>query len=42
MNNHTDIIVKGQREALFGHKINLAAGKSNLFWIVRFERQPIR
>jgi len=24
---HTDIIVKGQREALFGHKINLAAGK---------------
>ena len=28
--HHTDIIVKGQREALFGHKINLAAGKSNL------------
>jgi IS5 family transposase len=27
---HTDIIVKGQREALFGHKINMAAGKSNL------------
>jgi IS5 family transposase len=27
---HTDIIVKGQREALFGHKINLSAGKSNL------------
>ena len=27
---HTDIIMKGQREALFGHKINLAAGKSNL------------
>ena len=27
---HTDIIVKGQREILFGHKINLAAGKSNL------------
>ena len=27
---HTDIIVKGQREALFGHKVNLAAGKSNL------------
>src|SRR5665811_2249912 len=27
---HADIIVKGQREALFGHKINLAAGKSNL------------
>ena len=27
---HTDIIVKGQREVLFGHKINLTAGKSNL------------
>jgi IS5 family transposase len=27
---HTDIIVKGQRDVLFGHKINLAAGKSNL------------
>jgi IS5 family transposase len=27
---HTDIIVKGQREVEFGHKINLAAGKSNL------------
>ena len=27
---HTDIIVKGQRETLFGHKINLATGKSNL------------
>ena len=27
---HTDIIVKGQRETLFGHKVNLAAGKSNL------------
>jgi IS5 family transposase len=27
---HTDIIVKGQREVLFGHKVNLAAGKSNL------------
>ena len=28
--DHTDIIVKGQREVLFGHKVNLAAGKSNL------------
>lgn len=28
--DHTDIIMKGQREPLFGHKINLAAGKSNL------------
>lgn len=27
---HTDIIVKGSREVLFGHKINLATGKSNL------------
>jgi IS5 family transposase len=27
---HTDIIIKGQRDVLFGHKINLAAGKSNL------------
>ncbi|MBI4726012.1 ISNCY family transposase [candidate division TA06 bacterium] len=27
---HTDIIVKGQREVQFGHKINLSVGKSNL------------
>ncbi|MDH5259602.1 MAG: ISNCY family transposase [Gammaproteobacteria bacterium] len=27
---HTDIIVKGGREVLFGHKINLAGGRSNL------------
>jgi IS5 family transposase len=27
---HTDIIVKGGREVLFGHKINLSSGKSNL------------
>ena len=27
---HTDIIVKGQREVQFGHKINLGCGKSNL------------
>lgn len=27
---HTDIIVKGSREVLFGHKISLARGKSNL------------
>ena len=27
---HTDIIVKGGRESVFGHKINLATGKSNL------------
>ena len=27
---HTDIIVKGSREASFGHKVNLATGRSNL------------
>ena len=27
---HTDIIVKGQRDVQFGHKINLGSGKSNL------------
>ena len=28
--DHTDIIVKGKREAEFGHKVNLATGRSNL------------
>lgn len=27
---HTDIIVKGSREVQFGHKVNIANGKSNL------------
>ncbi len=27
---HTDIIVKGSREVLFGHKVNLTTGKNNL------------
>jgi IS5 family transposase len=27
---HTDIIVKGSREVLFGHKVNLSTGKSNM------------
>ncbi len=27
---HTDIIVKGSREVTFGHKVNLATGRSNL------------
>ena len=27
---HTDIIVKGSRDAHFGHKVNFAGGKSNL------------
>jgi transposase, IS5 family len=28
--DHTDIIVKGRREVEFGHKVNLATGRSNL------------
>ncbi len=28
--DHTDIIVKGQRKVEFGHKVNFASGKSNL------------
>jgi IS5 family transposase len=28
--DHTDIIVKGSRKATFGHKVNLATGKSSL------------
>jgi transposase, IS5 family len=28
--DHTDIIVKGKREVEFGHKVNLASGRSNL------------
>ena len=27
---HTDILVKGQREVQFGHKVNIGSGKSNL------------
>ena len=27
---HTDIIVKGERDVQFGHKVNLGSGKSNL------------
>jgi IS5 family transposase len=27
---HTDIIVKGKREAEFGHKVNLTTGRSNI------------
>jgi len=27
---HTDIIVKGLRDCLFGHKVNISSGKSNL------------
>jgi IS5 family transposase len=28
--DHTDIIVKGKRDVEFGHKVNLASGRSNL------------
>jgi len=28
--DHTDILVKGSREAAFGHKVNLTTGRSNL------------
>jgi len=34
---HTDIISKGIRETVFGHKINLATGKSNLFLYCKVE-----
>lgn len=30
--DHTDCIVKGGRETVFGHKINLTSGKSNLIF----------
>lgn len=30
--DHTDCIVKGGRETIFGHKINLTSGKSNLIF----------
>jgi len=35
---HTDIIAKGNREVTFGHKINLATGKSNLVLDVVIEK----
>ena len=34
---HTDIISKGIREIVFGHKINLATGTSNLFLYCKVE-----
>lgn len=34
---HTDIIVKGLRDIVFGHKINLATGKSNLILYCKIE-----
>jgi IS5 family transposase len=35
---HTDIIVKGQREVQFGHKVNIGCGKSNLILGVEIPR----
>lgn len=35
---HTDCIVKGQREVVFGHKVNFASGKSNLIFDCILER----
>lgn len=35
---HTGIIVKGQREAVYGHKIFLTAGKSNLIFDCAVEK----
>jgi IS5 family transposase len=35
---HTDCIVKGQREATFGHKINFTCGQSNMIFDCIIER----
>ena len=35
---HTDIIVKGSREARFGHKVNPGSGKSNMILTCEIER----
>jgi IS5 family transposase len=35
---HTDFIKKGRRDPVFGHKINLTSGKSNLIFDVIMER----
>jgi IS5 family transposase len=35
---HTDFIKKGRRDPIFGHKINLTSGKSNLIFDVIMER----
>jgi len=32
--DHTDCIIKGSREVIFGHKINLTGGKSNILLMV--------
>jgi IS5 family transposase len=35
---HTDLIVKGGREAQFGHKVNIGTGKSNLILTCEVEK----
>lgn len=35
--DHTDIIVKGIRDIVFGHKINLTSGRSNLILFCKIE-----
>lgn len=35
--DHTDCIVKGQRDASFGHKVNFATGQSNLIFDCHLE-----
>jgi len=32
---HTDIIVKGRREAEFGHKVNLTAAGAISYWMLK-------
>jgi len=36
--DHTDCISKGGREVVFGHKVNMTAGKSNLIFDVTIEQ----
>jgi IS5 family transposase len=36
--DHTDLIVKGKREQVFGHKVNFTSGKSNLIFDVIIEK----
>lgn len=35
---HTDILVKGIRDIVFGHKVNLTSGKSNLILYCKIEK----
>jgi len=36
--DHTDCIVKGQRDAIFGHKVNLTTGKSGIIFDTIIEK----